>query len=99
MAGKSAEPAITPPATLSAASAATFRAELEAARGGNATLDLSGVEMLGGLCLELVIAAQATWRAEGLTLTLADPSAAFLNDAATLGALRALGLETERASA
>lgn len=94
MTGKSGSAAISPPGSLTAGAVAELRGALEAARGKDAAIDLSGVETIGGLCLELVLAAQATWRAEGRTLSLEAPSAAFMRDAATLGATQALGLET-----
>lgn len=52
-------------------------ADLRARRDGPLILDASGVEMLGGLCLQLLLAARQSWARAGLTLTLGPRSADF----------------------
>ena len=40
-------------------------AEIRAARGGDARIDASGVEMLGALALQVLLSARASWAADG----------------------------------
>jgi chemotaxis protein CheX len=54
-----------------------LKAELMAARGQALTLDGSAVERLGGLCLQVLLAALQTWRADGQALTFLNVSEAL----------------------
>jgi chemotaxis protein CheX len=65
---KSADPAaqsLELPGALDLAAAAPLLAELRTRRGGPLTLDGSNVQRLGGLCLQVLLAAQEAWRADG----------------------------------
>ena len=63
--------------TLDLAAAAPLCAELRAARGKPIEIDASAVDRLGGLCLQVLLAAQRAWRAEGVPFSLINPSQPF----------------------
>lgn len=84
------------PAVLDLNAAAPLREQLLALRGGPAILDGSAVERLGGLCLQVLLAARRTWAADGAELRLAEPSEAL---AAQLAAFGAPDLETSAGGA
>jgi chemotaxis protein CheX len=48
-------------------------------------VDASRVQRLGASCLQVLLAAARTWKAEGHTLSLVDPSPRFLEDLNLLG--------------
>ena len=56
------------------------------ARGRPLVLDASGVERLGALCLQVLIAARRTWEADAAPFSVVRPSAAFAEHCARLGA-------------
>ena len=87
---EAATPLIVPlPQILDLRAAAPLARELLALRGMPVALDASRVERLGALCLQALLSAQMMWRADGAPLTLINPSPAFLECAASLGALDA----------
>ncbi len=53
--------------------------------GGPLTLDASKVNRLGASCLQVLLSAARTWKAEGDALTLQKPSDRFLEDLNLLG--------------
>lgn len=57
--------------------AAALRNDLLALRGRPLTIDASAVERLGGLGLQVILAARKTWEEDGQSLTLASASDAF----------------------
>lgn len=63
--------------TLDLAAAAPLSAALRAQRGKPIELDVSAVERLGGLCLQVLVAAQRAWQADGVPFTLVNPSQPF----------------------
>lgn len=65
------------PAHLGLTAAGPLRERLLAVTGRPVTLDAAGVEHLGGLCLQVLLAARLTWQADGASLTLVDPSPSF----------------------
>lgn len=71
---------------LDVTAAAPLREQLLALRGGAAVLDASNVERLGGLCLQVLMAARKAWTADGFTLRLAEPSDALIEQLAAFGA-------------
>jgi chemotaxis protein CheX len=73
-------------ANLNMSAAAPLYAELAQARGAPIKLDASDVESLGGLCLQVLIAAAAAWRRDGKDFSVANRSAAFLEAMHLLGA-------------
>lgn len=74
------------PAILDFGAARPLWSELCAARGQALHLDASSVERLGGLCLQVLLAARAQWQADGAEFAIDNPSAAFLDAAALLAA-------------
>jgi len=63
-----------------------LKGELLAARGQALTLDGSAVERLGGLCLQLLLSAIRTWRADGQALTFVNASEAMTAQWSAFGA-------------
>ncbi|MCL4715900.1 MAG: STAS domain-containing protein [Hyphomonadaceae bacterium] len=47
------------------------------ARGAAIEIDASQVERIGGLCLQVLLAARTQWRADGRSFAIVQPSAAF----------------------
>jgi chemotaxis protein CheX len=86
--GKSSEAAMLMqlPHTLDLAGAGPLLAELRAARGDAIEIDASQVERFGGLCLQVLLAAKASWAEAGKTFVIVNPSEAFRAAAATMGA-------------
>jgi len=84
----SADPVIVRlPEILDLRAAAPLARELSSLRGVPVTLDASHVTRIGGLCLQVLLSAQMTWRADDIALSLARPSTAFLESAIAFGAL------------
>lgn len=63
-----------------------LKAQLLAVRGQETALDVSAVERLGGLCLQVLLSAIQTWRADGQALTFINVSEAFASQWSALGA-------------
>jgi chemotaxis protein CheX len=78
------------PEALDLPAAAPLRDELLRRRGAPLTLDGSAVERFGGLCLQVLLAAQAAWRDDGQEFRLAAPSEALTDGLRALGALPGL---------
>ena len=74
------------PAQLDLKAAETLKADILARRGGDLTLDGSAVERLGGLGLQVLLAARKTWAADGLNLSLGFVSEALREQWAAFGA-------------
>lgn len=53
--------------------------ELCAATGTPLSIDASAVERLGGACLQVLLAASARWRAEGLAFSITGASPVFVD--------------------
>ena len=83
---ESAAPAsVSLPSNLDLQAAEPLRAELMALRGRALDLDASQVSRMGGLCLQVLLSARATWTADGLPLRLEQPSDAFIEQLAAFG--------------
>ena len=74
------------PAVLDLRAADPLKAQLLAARGQETALDASAVERLGGLCLQVLLSALQTWRADGQSLTFINVTEAFASQWSALGA-------------
>ena len=74
------------PAVLDLNAAAPLKAELLAHRGSTLELDASEVRRLGGLCLQVLLAAQTTWAADGAELRFGAASDSFQEAWALFGA-------------
>lgn len=72
-------------AVLDAAAAATLRASLLELRGHDLCLDAAAVERAGTLCLQVLLAAAASWKADGLVLWVASASRIFGEATGILG--------------
>ena len=68
--------------------AAPLKAALLERRGHPLELDAHDVQRLGGLCLQILLAAAAAWRADGVSMRVGPRSEAFLD------ALRLFGGES-----
>ena len=77
---------LTLPAVLDLRAAAPLKAELLAVRGQETALDGSAVERLGGLCLQVLLSALATWRGDGQVLTFINVSEALASQWSAFGA-------------
>lgn len=73
------------PGRLDSSGAPSLVETLLAHRGGPLTIDASGVEVIGALAMEVLIAAGRQWDADGQTLTIADPSDRYLSACETMG--------------
>jgi len=62
---------------LDAAAAAPLARDLLAVRGQAITLDASKVKKIGGRCLQVLISAHLTWRADMIPDRIDSPSATF----------------------
>jgi chemotaxis protein CheX len=74
------------PAVLDIQAAETLRVQLTGARGQPLTIDGSAVERLGGLCLQVLLAARRTWAADGHSLVVEPASEAFTDQWNAFGA-------------
>lgn len=66
--------------------AAPLAARLCALRGRPLNLDASHVQRLGGLCLQVLLSARATWATDNVAIGIMNPSAAFEEAMALFGA-------------
>ncbi len=66
--------------------AAPLLEELRRRRGAPVALDGSRVERLGGQCLQVILAAQAAWAADGHGFEIRNPSTALKDGWALMGA-------------
>ncbi|WP_312597550.1 STAS domain-containing protein [Brevundimonas sp.] len=74
------------PEILDLKAAAPLKAELVARRGQDLVLDASGVQRLGGLCLQVLLSAARTWAADGVNLRLGSVSQPLGEQWAAFGA-------------
>ncbi len=81
-----AEPTLALPPVLDIAAVAPLCEQLLALRGAPLRLDGSGVERLGGLGLQVLLAACRTWAEDGQPIQLAAPSPALADQLAAFGA-------------
>ena len=65
------------PEVLDLKAAAPLHAQILELRGAPLTIDASKVQRLGGLCLQVLVAADAAWKSDDQDLTLAQPSPEF----------------------
>lgn len=77
--------------------AAPLRSALLERRGHPLELDAADVQRLGGLCLQILLAAAATWRADGLPMRVGPRSEAFLDALRLFGGESAFSFQPEGA--
>ncbi len=73
------------PAVLDLNAAAPLRSDLLALRGGPVEIDASQVQRIGGLCLQVLMAAKATWANDGKPFEIVSTSAPFLESLKLFG--------------
>jgi chemotaxis protein CheX len=81
------------PEALDAAAAPSLADSLRGARGKPLALSAATVRKLGGQCVQVMLSAAASWRADGQSLSLIEPSREFVE------ALRLMGLTPEHLTA
>ena len=74
------------PPILDTVAAPALRETLLARRGEALTLDGGEVERLGGLCLQVLLAAERTWRGDGAAFGVEPRSEALTQALSRLGA-------------
>ena len=79
-------PELRLPAVLDAAAAPALVQELVALRGGAVALEAGEVTRLGGLCLQALISAKATWAADGQPFEIKNATAELTETLALCGA-------------
>ena len=77
MAAKKADKKISLAAVLDLNEASTLRSKLLGLRGSNIVVDASGVERVGALCVQVIMAAAKTWDEDKLSFTFSKVSDAF----------------------
>jgi chemotaxis protein CheX len=73
-------------AMLDLKAADRLKAELMERRGLPLEIDASGVQRLGGLCLQVLIAAHNAWRLDGASMTISPQSPEFTEALQLFGA-------------
>ncbi|HYZ64642.1 MAG TPA: STAS domain-containing protein [Acetobacteraceae bacterium] len=84
---------LTLPPVLDLAAASPLRATLLASRGQDLELDASAVTRIGGQCVQVLLAAQRTWRADGKRFVLRNQSDPCRETLALMQADKLLGVE------
>jgi len=72
--------------SLDLKAAAPLQSELLALRHLPLDIDASNVQRLGGLCLQVLMSAQATWATDGVAFRISSPSSAFQEALSLFGA-------------
>jgi chemotaxis protein CheX len=72
--------------TLDLKAAGPLRGALMELRGAAVEIDASNVQRLGGLCLQVLLSAEATWATDGQSFTISTASPAFAEGARRMGA-------------
>ena len=73
------------PAILDLNAAAPLAAEFLALRGSPVAVDASGVERIGGLCLQVLLSVGVTWAVDNVPVRLAKSSPPFTAALALFG--------------
>jgi len=94
-AGDRAPPVVELQEFLDLKAAAPLAAELLARRGEELGIDASRVRRLGGQCLQVLLSAAMTWRADEVPLAFVNPSPDFIEGLERLGIAPATLIEQE----
>lgn len=73
------------PEVLDLRAAAPLAQTFLARRGAELSVDASSVRRVGAQCLQVLVAAAATWKADGVCLRLEKPTEEFLEGSRLLG--------------
>lgn len=68
---------VTLPTELDIKAASPLANQLLALRGRDVLLNASQIERVGAQCLQVLLSAASTWRSDGSSLTISEPSPAF----------------------
>jgi chemotaxis protein CheX len=82
---KGAKKPLQLPEVLDLTTAAPLAQSLLSRRGSDLCIDASAVRRVGAQCLQVLIAAEATWKADGVRLRVEKPTEEFLKGAELLG--------------
>ena len=74
------------PAKMDAGAAHRLKDSLLERRGRPLSIDASDVQQISTLCLQVLLSAQKSWRREGHDFVVRNPSPAFRDNVALLGA-------------
>ena len=74
------------PSVLDLSAVSSIQTELNGLRGKSLELDASGVERLGGICLQVLLAAKAAWETDEKEFRIVNPSEAFTTNARLMAA-------------
>ena len=77
MPSRKGEKTISLAAVLDLNEASTLRGKLMGLRGSNVVIDASGVDRIGALCVQVIMAAAKTWDEDKLSFTFSKVSDAF----------------------
>ena len=77
------------PEVLDLKAATPLHADLLSHRGADLRLDASQVQRLGAQCLQIILSAVATWKADKAVLEIVSPSKDFIESLELLGVFRA----------
>ena len=77
---------ITLETTLDIGAAKRLLEEIREARGSHLDIDAARVERIGGLCLQVLLAAKAAWRADHAEFRILNPSEMFLDGVTLMAA-------------
>lgn len=78
-------PVLTLPRKLDSSAADDLHHVIDQHRGVALTLDASHCGAPGGLCAQILIAAQKAWAVDGLALRISSPSSAFVDGWSCMG--------------
>jgi len=84
-AGKTARKRLQLPEVLDLTAAAPLAQSFLSHRGAELSVDASRVQRVGTQCLQVLLAAAATWKMDGVRLCLVNPTAEFLESGRLLG--------------
>jgi chemotaxis protein CheX len=73
------------PEVLDLTAAAPLAQSFLSRRGAELTIDASSVRRAGAQCLQVLLAAAATWKADGVALRLVNPTEELLEGGRLLG--------------
>lgn len=85
MPSKKSEKTVSLAAVLDLNEAAALRGKLMGLRGSNVVIDASGVERIGALCVQVIMAAAKTWNEDKQSFTLSKVSDAFQKTMQVIG--------------
>lgn len=85
----------TLPACLDLKAAADLHREFLARRGLDLTVDAAEVSRLGGLCLQVLLAAEGAWRNDGREFAVVNASDTYSKALTLFGVAPGVGLRTE----